>query len=152
MSGDDLRVTTVHLRASAATQQQVAAEIRAATAVTEGVDAAVKGYGETLDTFFAELSEVGDPATIVARAEALPAPPDLDQVRATARSSAIAMFADPDPVADAGSQAVAETDAVAESIATGDQDTTADEMVASAAQAEGESPDVAGFVAPTTDV
>ena len=42
MSGDDLRVTTVHLRALAATQQQVAAEIRAATAVTEGVDAAVR--------------------------------------------------------------------------------------------------------------
>ena len=118
----------------------------------EGVDAAVKGYGETLDTFFAELSEVGDPATIVARAEALPAPPDLDQVRATARSSAVAMFADPEPVADAGSEAVAETDAVAELIATGDQDTTADEMVASAAQADGESPEVAGFVAPTTDV
>ena len=42
MSGDDLRVTTVHLRALAATQQQVAAEIRAATAVTEGVDSAVR--------------------------------------------------------------------------------------------------------------
>ncbi len=42
MSGDDLRVTTVHLRALAATQQQVAAEIRAATAVTEGVDAAIR--------------------------------------------------------------------------------------------------------------
>ena len=118
----------------------------------EGVDAAVKGYGETLDTFFAELSEAGDPATIVARAEALPAPPDLDQVRAAARSSAVAMFADPDPVADAGSEAVAETDAVAELIATGDQDMTAGEIVASAAEADGESPGVAEFVAPTTDV
>jgi hypothetical protein len=118
----------------------------------QGVDAAVKGYGETLDTFFAELSEVGDPAAIVARAEALPAPPDLDQVRAAARSSAVAMFADPDPVADAGSEAVAETDAVAESIATGDQDTTAGEIVGSAAEADGESPGVAEFVAPTTDV
>lgn len=118
----------------------------------EGVDAAVKGYGETLDTFFAELSEVGDPAAIVARAEALPAPPDLDQVRATARSSAVAMFADPDPVSDAGSEAVAETDAVAESIATGDQDTTAGEIVGRAAEADGESPGVAEFMAPTTDV
>ena len=32
----------MHLRALAATQQQVAAEIRAATAVTEGVDAAIR--------------------------------------------------------------------------------------------------------------
>lgn len=118
----------------------------------EGVDAAVKGYGETLDTFFAELSQAGDPATIVARAEALPAPPDLDQVRARARSSAVAMFADPEPVADARSDAVAETAAVAESIATADQDMKSHEIVASAAEAHGESPEVAEFAAPTTDV
>jgi hypothetical protein len=116
----------------------------------EGVDAAVKGYGETLDRFFAELAEAGDPAAIVARAEALPAPPDLDQVRARARSSAVAMFAEPD--ADPGSEAVAETEAVAESIATGDQGTTADEIDNKAAEGQDESPEIAEFVAPTTDV
>jgi hypothetical protein len=60
----------------------------------EGVNAAVRDYGTTLDQFFAELSQADDPATIVARAEALPAAPDLDQVRAQARASAVAMFAD----------------------------------------------------------
>ncbi len=138
----------------------------------EGVDAAVKGYGETLDRFFAELADAGDPAAIVARAEALPAPPDLDQVRAKARSSAVAMFAEPEApaqaevpaaevpaeaetVAVAESQAVAETEAIgtegiAESIASGDQAT--DEIVSSPVDASGESPEIAEFVAPTTDI
>ncbi len=60
----------------------------------DGVNAAVRDYGTTLDGFFAELSEANDPATIVERAEALPAAPDLDQVRAQARASAVAIFAD----------------------------------------------------------
>ena len=60
----------------------------------DGVNAAVRDYGTTLDQFFAELSEADDPATIVQRAEALPAAPDLDQVRAQARASAVAVFAD----------------------------------------------------------
>lgn len=132
----------------------------------EGVDAAVKGYGETLDRFFAELADAGDPAAIVARAEALPAPPDLDQVRAAARSSAVAMFAEPeapaqaeapaeaDAVPSTGSEAVAETEAIgtegiAESIASSDQGT--DEIVR-AVDASSESPEIAEFVAPTTDV
>ena len=42
MSGDDLRVTSAHLRVLAAKQQDAAAEIRAATVVTEGVEAAVR--------------------------------------------------------------------------------------------------------------
>lgn len=41
MSGD-LRVTTAHLRGLAATQQQAAAEIGAATRATEGVGTAVR--------------------------------------------------------------------------------------------------------------
>ena len=60
----------------------------------DGVNAAVRDYGTTLDQFFAELSAADDPATIVQRAEALPAAPDLDQVRAQARASAVAVFAD----------------------------------------------------------
>lgn len=138
----------------------------------EGVDAAVKGYAETLDRFFAELADAGDPAAIVARAEALPAPPDLDQVRAKARSSAVAMFAEPEApaqaeapaaeapaeaetVAVAESEAVAETEAIgiegiAESIASGDQPT--DEIVSGAVDVSSESPEIAEFVAPTTDI
>lgn len=42
MSGDDLRVTTALLRALASRQQQAAAEIRVVTAVTEGVEEAVR--------------------------------------------------------------------------------------------------------------
>jgi hypothetical protein len=60
----------------------------------QGVDAAVLEYNATLDRFFEELSEAGDPAAIVERAESLPPAPDLDQVRAKARASAVAMFAD----------------------------------------------------------
>lgn len=59
----------------------------------EGVKAAVSDYSATLDRYFEELSQSDDPSTIVARAEALPAPPDLDQVRAQARSRAVAAFA-----------------------------------------------------------
>lgn len=59
----------------------------------EGVNDAVNAYSATLDRYFEELSQSEDPSTIVARAEALPAPPDLDQVRAQARSRAVAAFA-----------------------------------------------------------
>lgn len=59
----------------------------------EGVNEAVSGYSATLDRYFEELAQSEDPSTIVARAEALPAPPDLDQVRAQARSRAVAAFA-----------------------------------------------------------
>lgn len=68
----------------------------------DGVNDAVHDYSATLDRYFEELSQADDPSTIVARAEALPAPPDLDQVRAQARSRAVAAFAaadDPAPVA-----------------------------------------------------
>ena len=67
----------------------------------DGVNDAVREYDSTLDRFFEELAQADDPSTIVARAEALPAPPDLDQVRRQARARAVAMFADvEDPVAE----------------------------------------------------
>ena len=44
----------------------------------DGVNAAVQDYNATLDRYFEELAASSDPASIVARAEALPAPPDLD--------------------------------------------------------------------------
>ena len=67
----------------------------------EGVNDAVRDYNTTLDRYFEELAQSDNPATIVARAEALPPPPDLDDVRARARGRAVAMFADidDDPVA-----------------------------------------------------
>ncbi len=59
----------------------------------DGVHAAVQDYQATLDAYFDELIESTDPADIVARAGSLPAPPDLDEVRAVARASAVARFA-----------------------------------------------------------
>jgi hypothetical protein len=70
-----------------------------------GVDAAVVEYHATLDRFFAELAETADPSDIVARAEHLPSPPDLDAVRAAARASAMSVFAEPEAdTAPAGDQ------------------------------------------------
>ncbi len=77
----------------------------------EGVDNAVRDYNTTLDQFFAELAESDDPSAIVARAETLPTPPDLDQVRARARASAVAMFAQPE-----AEQAAPPTEAVADAV------------------------------------
>jgi hypothetical protein len=116
----------------------------------EGVDAAVRGYGATLDGFFAELAQAGDPSAIVARAEALPAPPDLDQVRAQARSSAVAMFAEPEASADGQIEADAGTEAVAEAVVP--DDSSSDAIEGFETVAEGDSPEVAEFIAPTTDV
>lgn len=120
----------------------------------EGVDAAVAEYGTTLDGFFAELSEAGDPAAIVARAEALPPPPDLDTVRAKARASAVAMFAEPEATvepAQAAADADAPADAVAEAIVA--TDSASDDAGAVVAAVDGtESAEAAAFVAPTTDV
>jgi len=76
----------------------------------DGVNHAVDEYSATLDRYFEELSQSEDPSTIVARAEALPAPPDLDQVRAQARSRAVAAFAaadEPAPVAEAVAESAA---------------------------------------------
>jgi ribonuclease E len=124
----------------------------------EGVDAAVAEYGTTLDGFFAELSEAGDPAAIVARAEALPPPPDLDTVRAKARASAVAMFAEPEETvepAQATAEAVAADEAPAEAIgetvvAT---DNASDDAGADVpAVVDAESAEAAEFVAPTADV
>ncbi len=60
----------------------------------EGVHLAVQDYRATLDTYFDELTGSSDPAMIAARAGSLPPPPDLDTVRALARSSAVARFAE----------------------------------------------------------
>jgi len=53
------------------------------------VHGAVAGYRESLDTFFARLAEEGDPSAIAGLAGTMPDPPDLDSVRAGARSRAM---------------------------------------------------------------
>ena len=60
----------------------------------QGVDGAVRDYEATLDRFFAELSAETEPGEIVRRAGQLPAPPDLDEIRAAARASAMTHIAD----------------------------------------------------------
>jgi hypothetical protein len=66
-----------------------------------GVDVAVIDYRATLDRFFDELRGATDPADIARRAGSLPMPPDLDEVRATARANAVETFANaPEDVAD----------------------------------------------------
>jgi hypothetical protein len=74
----------------------------------EGVNAALRGYEATLDRFFSELAEETDPSAIVRRAAQLPAPPDLDEVRATARANAMARFIESAPVADAATETTPE--------------------------------------------
>jgi hypothetical protein len=59
-----------------------------------GVDVAVREYHASLDRFFGELSHTNDPAEIARLAGMLPAPPDLEAVRAVARSGAVARYAD----------------------------------------------------------
>jgi hypothetical protein len=81
----------------------------------QGVDGAVKEYEATLDRFFAELSAETDPSAIVRRAGQLPTPPDLDEIRASARASAMARLADADTGTPSESNAAAEpAEAVAE--------------------------------------
>ena len=96
----------------------------------DGVNDAVRDYNTTLDGFFAELAQSDNPASIVARAESLPPPPDLDEVRALARARAVAMFADQDddPVADPAPVADEMNDAA--SIAAQSPETTVDEVMA----------------------
>ncbi len=59
----------------------------------DGVDAAIRGYRAALDGFFDDFKGSTDPADIARRAGSLPEPPDLDEVRAIARASAIAELA-----------------------------------------------------------
>lgn len=83
----------------------------------EGVNGAVSEYEATLDRFFAELAEITDPSEIVRRAGQLPTPPDLDEIRASARASAMAQLAESEPSAAVEGVAEAEpAEAVAEAV------------------------------------
>ncbi len=59
----------------------------------ERVDHAVEAYGRELDGYFGRLRGQRDPGEIVRLAEALPATPDFDALRAEARAEAIARLA-----------------------------------------------------------
>ena len=120
----------------------------------EGVDAAVRDYDATLARFVDELSEMTDPADIARRAGSLPQVPDLDAVRAAARSAAVARFSRPPDDApgggdaDSGSGGSAEADSVAvmdpESVGRSDP-------VPEAAGSEGSDADSAGPTPPSPD-
>lgn len=60
----------------------------------DSVGAAVREYRSTLDQFFDALRGATNPVDIARRAGALPAPPDLDDVRGAARASAVATLAE----------------------------------------------------------
>jgi hypothetical protein len=55
----------------------------------ERVQVAVRDYRDSLSAFFGALSRERDPSGIARQAGMLPKPPDLDKVRAVARSSAM---------------------------------------------------------------
>ena len=57
------------------------------------VDVAIRDYRAALDGFFDEFTRSTDPVDIARRADSLPAAPDLDEVRATARAGAISELA-----------------------------------------------------------
>jgi hypothetical protein len=55
----------------------------------ERVRVAVRGYRDSLSAYFGRLSREPDPSAIARQAGMLPKPPDLDSIRADARSSAM---------------------------------------------------------------
>jgi hypothetical protein len=71
------------------------------------VDAAVGDYRATLDRFFGDLGQATNPSDIASRAGHLPSPPDLEEVRAGARSDAVTALSGPGapPAAGPGSDA-----------------------------------------------
>ena len=71
----------------------------------QSVHGAVTGYRESLDEFFARLAEEDEPSAIAGLAGTLPDAPDLDAVRADARSRAMKALEEQE-----SAQAVASTD------------------------------------------
>jgi hypothetical protein len=76
-------------------------ELHHAIIATEiaGVESAVVEYSASLSRFIEELVGSNDPAEIARRAESVPMPPKLDQVRADARANAVAAYEEADDVA-----------------------------------------------------
>jgi hypothetical protein len=95
----------------------------------EGVNGAVRDYESTLDSFFAELSEIGDASEIVRRAGLLPTPPDLDEIRATARANAMASISESEAASAIATAEPAESPA--ETVATEPAESTAETVATS---------------------
>jgi hypothetical protein len=67
----------------------------------EAVTTAVDQYETKLDQFFVDMTSSTDPAYIVRQADLIPHPPNLEIVRASARSDVVARFQDRDESATA---------------------------------------------------
>jgi hypothetical protein len=78
----------------------------------QSVQVAVRGYRASLGAFFGRLSEAKDPSAIARLAGTLPDPPDLQEVRADARSGAMKEIEQ--------NSAAETSDPTAESLETGD--------------------------------
>jgi hypothetical protein len=78
----------------------------------QSVQVAVQGYRASLGAFFGRLSEAKDPSAIARLAGTLPDPPDLQEVRADARSGAMKEIEQ--------NSAAETSDPTAESLETGD--------------------------------
>jgi hypothetical protein len=72
-----------------------------------GLDSAVADYSASLAHFVENLVATGNPGEIARRADTLPAPPDLDAVRAQARARAVAAYDRVDDAPPAGGIAAA---------------------------------------------
>jgi hypothetical protein len=99
-------ITRISREAERRTQQRRAdlasyLELHRAIIATEiaGVETAVVEYSASLGRFIEELIGSNDPTEIARRAESVPTPPKLDQVRADARANAVAAYEDADDVA-----------------------------------------------------
>jgi hypothetical protein len=73
-----------------------------------GLETAVADYSATLAHFVESLIETGDPSEIARRADSVPTPPDLDEVRARARARAVAVYDWVDDAPDAAQAAPVE--------------------------------------------
>jgi hypothetical protein len=115
----------------------------------KGVDGAVHDYEATLDRFFADLGRETDPSAIVRQAGLLPAPPDLDEIRATARATAMTQFAEAETEDTEAPRAVgeiADVEAIAEAAAEPVEATGPVDAVAAAGtvESDADSPDDGG--------
>lgn len=73
----------------------------------DGVERAVVDYDDRLERFVAGLADTGDPEHIARLAATLPRPPDLADVRATARAAAMSGIAERSAAGEASAEAAA---------------------------------------------
>lgn len=93
------------------------------------VDVAVNDYRSTLDGFFSDLRQSTKLSEIASKAGLLPEPPQLDEVRAEARASAVTALADREV------DGASEVDSASEVDGTGEVDSSGDVQPAAASSA-----------------